>query len=63
MTRVIVASTDVSLHEKRHDKGTEFEVVDPPKPDQTPPQVGSATARMWLRESWATEKAPGKAAK
>jgi len=62
--RVIVATTDVPLHERRHLKGTEFEVVDAPDPKALPVQIDQESARRWLRQEWAVDKsADGKAPK
>lgn len=54
--------TLVRAHEVSFERGSEFDLVDPPDPARRDPaQVGSATARIWLREKWAEPVAAGKA--
>ena len=61
--RKIRALTLVRAHEAAFERGTEFEVVDAPDPaKRDPAQVGSAVARIWLREKWAEPVEAGKPA-
>lgn len=56
--RKLVAKTLVWLHERPHEAGTEFVVVDAPDPAaEKPVQIDPTTARLWIREKRAGELA------
>lgn len=57
MAKIIIGATEVLLRETRYPKGTEFAVVDGPKDGQSPVQVDPETARRWVRDGWAIDKA------